>query len=502
MKRRRLAKNTIASVTFQITTIICGFILPQAVLKQYGTEINGLVNSITQFLSAISFLEMGVGAVIQSSLYKPLAEKDKVKIEQIVSSGNRFFRTLAHLLLVYVCVLIAFYPRLANQQFGWSYTAALIAAMSVSSFAQYYFGILDRLLLTADQRGYIQFNAQTISVIFNTIFCVLLIYKDVPIYVVKITTAIIYLLRQLYIHRYVKKHYALNYHATYEKEPIQQKWNGLAQHIAAVILDGTDTIVLTLFSSLTDVSIYSVYNLVVMGVKQLFLSLTNGVQAVLGELWAKKRLNELREMFGWVEWGIHAGTVFVFGCTGTLIVPFVEVYTKGVTDANYNCPLFALLITLANACHCLRLPYNIMILAGGHYKQTQNIYITAAAINIGVSVLAVKQFGLVGVAVGTLVAMLYQTVCMVFYSYKNFIDFRILSFVKQILVDLVIVVVACLISRTNTIECGSYLEWGIMACWKALIWAMVVIVFNEMFYPERMRILVLTVTNILRPSKK
>ena len=41
----------------------------------------------------------------------------------------------------------------------------------------------------------------------------------------------------------------------YEKEPIQQKWNGIAQHVAAVVIGGTDTVVLTLFSTLQNVSI-------------------------------------------------------------------------------------------------------------------------------------------------------------------------------------------------------------------------------------------------------
>ena len=62
-----------------------------------------------------------------------------------------------------------------------------------------------------------------------------------------------------------------------------------------------------------------------------------------------------------------------------------------------------------------------MILAGGHYKQTQNNYIIAALINIVVSVLAVKKWGLVGVAIGTLIAMFYQTIWMAIYDSKNLI---------------------------------------------------------------------------------
>ena len=74
----KLMKNTISSFVFQITTIICGFILPRLILQQYGSEVNGLINSLNQFLGVISFLELGVGAVIQSALYKPLAQNNNI----------------------------------------------------------------------------------------------------------------------------------------------------------------------------------------------------------------------------------------------------------------------------------------------------------------------------------------------------------------------------------------------------------------------------------------
>lgn len=91
MRNKLLAKNTVASLIAQITTLICGFILPRLFLQHFGSEVNGLVNSIVQFLSVISFLELGVGAVVESSLYKPLAEKDNQQISKVMVSANKFF---------------------------------------------------------------------------------------------------------------------------------------------------------------------------------------------------------------------------------------------------------------------------------------------------------------------------------------------------------------------------------------------------------------------------
>lgn len=487
MRGKRLFYNTASSLVLQLTTIICGFILPRLILNAFGSEVNGLVNSITQFLGIIAFLELGVGAVVQSALYKPLAEKNQDDVSKIISSANKFFTRLGQILLVYVIVLIFVYPRLAGQSFDFVYTATLIIAISISSFAQYFFGIVNRLLLTADQRGYIQYNAQTLAVVINTVACFILIHLGYSIQIVKLTTSLIYLLQPFLIYLYVQHNYNINKKIKYTKEPIPQKWNGIAQHVAAVILDQTDTIVLTMFATLSDVSIYSVYFLVVKGVKQLFLSMTNGITSLIGELWARQELEELNKTFSWTEWVIHTGTTFVFGVTAILIVPFVRVYTLGIHDANYIQPLFAALIVAANAGHCLRLPYNIAILAGGHYKQTQNNYIIAATLNVIVSVVTVKKWGLIGVAIGTLVAMGYQTVWMAVYDSKNLIKWPLRNFVKQIFVDGLTVIIGFLATRIIAMSEVTYIEWFFLAVKTAVIWAFIVSMLNIIFYRDKMQ---------------
>ena len=489
MRKLLLMKNTFASLLSQITALVCGFILPRLFLEHYGSSVNGLINSITQFLGVISFLELGVGAVVQSSLYKPLAEQDGNQISRISVSANKFFQKLAKIFLAYVIILCVCYPFLVNCEFSFLYTTTLIIAISISLIAQYYFGIVNSLILNADQKGYIQYNAQTVTILLNTLVCFLLISKGCSVQLVKLSTSCIFLLRPLILHTYVKKNYNIDWHIQYKQEPIKQKWNGVAQHIAAIILDTTDIIVLTIFSSLSNVSIYSVYFLIVKGVKTLFLSITNGIQSMIGELWAKKELDELRKVFAWTEWCIHTGTTFIFSCAAVLIVPFIQVYTAGIHDAEYRQPLFALLLVGANAMHCLRLPYNIMVLAAGHYKQTQQNYIIAAILNIIISVLAVKSWGLIGVAIGTLIAMSYQTVWLSWYDSNHFIHYPMKLVVKQFLVDgvtAVSTITACQFLKINEL---SYSSWVLMAVKATLITGAFVIVINIIFY--RMKIIFL-----------
>lgn len=482
-RKKKLLYNTIVSLAYQLITLVCGFILPRYFLTYYGSAVNGLVSSITQFLGFITLAECGVGAVVQSALYKPLADRDEDKVSRIIRSSERFFRRIAVILCVYTAVLMAVYPIITLDSFDFIYTMGLIFIISISSFAQYFFSMSYRLLLNADQMGFIQLGLQGGTTLLNTVFSVILMRVGVGVHLVKLVTAVIFLIQPVVLNTYVKRHYKLDKKIELEGEPIKQKWNGLAQHIASVVLNNTDSVVLTLFSTLENVSVYAVYHLVVNGVKQILTSLTTGMQAMLGNMYARKETETLNNTFGWLEWLMHFVVIFAFTCTAVLILPFVKVYTADVSDANYIVPAFAFLISAAQASYCLRLPYNMMVLAAGHYKQTQWSAIIEAMINIIVSVVLVKQFGLVGVAVGTLAAMLYRTTYLAWYLSKDILCRKIRFYIKHLVVDAVCVIAAFLLTRNISLAATNYYAWIIMAVKVAVLTMATVLVLNVVFYP-------------------
>ena len=418
-------------------------------------------------MSFISFLELGVGAVVQSALYKPLAEKDTEKISQIITSAGKFFRYIAYILLAYVVVLFVAYPFIVNKDFDWLFSALLIGAMSISFFAQYYFGVVDRLLLTADQKGYIQYIAQIITLVLNTGICVLLILVGASIQIVKLTSSLIFLLRPVFLRIYVNKHYQINRKSKYESEPIKQKWNGIAQHISAVVLNNTDIVVLTLLSSLSNVSVYSVYHLVTFGMKNMLVSVTSGMGALLGDEYARNETDKLNRTFDIFEWIMHFLTILLFTVTAFLIVPFVRVYTRGITDTNYIHPVFSIIMVIAYAVICLQLPYNTMIHHAGHFKQTQLFSILEAVINVVTSVILVYFYGLIGVAIGTLAAVTFRLVYLVIYLTKRILNRSIFYFLKILGIDLVFLAAAIctfvFIPFPFHWESTSYAEWIVLA---------------------------------------
>lgn len=481
MRNKLLKYNTITSIIYQIVVIICGFVLPRAVLSYFGSETNGLVNSITQFLSIVALMDMGVGASIASNLYKPLAERDWDNISNIITAARNFFNKLAIGLIIYVILLCVFYPIASQNSFDIWFVVTLIIIISANSFSQFYIGIVDNILLGADQRAYITYISQAVTHLSNTIICVALMKMGFGIHAVKLTTAILYILRPLIVKIYIKKNYCITKNVYLKHNPLQQKWNAMGQHISECVLDFTDVMILTLFSTLTNVSIYSVYNLVVYNIKQFFLSACNGTLALMGNMWAQNEKDELVHFFYIMEYIVNNAVVYIFGCTYILIVPFIKLYTAGINDANYIQPAFAFFICLAHASHCLRLPYFNLIKAVGHYKQTQTCFYISTIINILLSVLLVKKYGLVGVAIGTLVAMIFQTTWLCWYCYKRILNMQFKNSFKYCFMDLAFVALTEVISLHLDFNCINYWGWIFSAVKAALIMICVLFILNIIF---------------------
>ena len=483
----RLAKNTGSSLLNQVITVICGFILPRFILMYYGSEVNGLISSITQFLGFIALLDLGVGAVVQSAYYKPLYDQDNKTISLIFYASKRFFRIVASILVIYVIALCFIYPGIANSTFDRFYIIALIIIISISSFAQYYFAVPNQLLLNADQRLYVQSNLQILTLVLNTAVSICLILLGCSIHIVKLVSAIVFLIRPVALTLYIKKHYAIKKQYSRQRYKIDQQWNGLSQHAATVVMNNTDVMVLTAFSTLQNVSIYAVYYMVTNGLKMVINAFGNGYTPLLGEIYASGDGERLEGIFFKYEWLIHALSCLIFGVAAVLIIPFVTIYTSGITDANYIQWTFAILLLAGQLIFCLRTPYNSIICAVGHYRQTQLSAIIEMVLNIVISIAFVHQYGLIGVAIGTLVAITFRTIYFVIYINKGIIKLKIKNTIKLLILDVIELLAVFLL---DGVLCkffsfsDTYYMWILHAI-IILILSMIVFTFiNLCFYRE------------------
>ena len=489
MRSKQAVKNIITSLFQQVVTLICGLIVPRAIIGAFGSSVNGLTSSITQFLSYITLLEAGIGPVIKSLLYKPIANKDKSQIEKILKASQRFFRVIAIIFIIYLVILCFVYPMIVSNEFETGYTVSLILIIAISTFAEYFFGMIYRLYLQAEQKTYVTSSIQIITTILNTIVVVVLIALGTNIQIVKLGSAFVFVLRPILQGIYVKKKYNINLKNVTEKYNIKQKWDGLAQHIASVVHNNVDTAIITIFCGTTEVSVYTVYLFVVNGIKNLVQALTGGIDSSFGDMLVRKEYDNLNRSFRTYELFYFTLITIVYIVAMVMIVPFIQVYTRGITDANYIRPLFAILIVLAELVWAIRLPYSSITLAAGHFKETKVGAWVEALTNLILSIILVFKFGIIGVTIGTLVAMTIRTIEFMYHTSKYILKRpKKQNIIRVLILAIQVIIIAPIeINIIQSIEFNSYFIWIIVAGIMCIVNFAIIGIINSIIYRKDLK---------------
>ena len=476
MRSKKALINSISSLLSQLVTIICGFVLPRLILSQFGSSYNGITSSITQFLNCVILLRAGVGGVTRAALYKPLADGDNNQISGIVNATQQFMKKVSAIFSILLLAFAIVYPLMVLDEFDYWFSFSLVIILGISTVAQNYFGITYQMLIQADQRQYIYSILTIATTILNTIVAAILILSGATIHVVKLGSAIVFIINPIILNLYVRKKYNINKNVAVNNTAISQRWDAFAQQVAAFVNNNTDVIVLTMFANIREVSVYTVYYMI-----------------------AKKEEDLLRTNVKLMEFIVFSSAGFVFLCGALLIEPFVMVYTKGIDDISYSRIWFGVLMCLNQYLFCVRLPYQMLVEAAGHFKQTRNGAIVECVLNIVISVILVIKWGLIGVTIGTFCALVYRTTQYAIYSSTHILRRKIWVAGKNVLINIIEAVIVIFIIKCMPVwNVTSYLSWLIYAVVVGMITMFVIGASSFLFYRSEISLLSQKVKNALK----
>ena len=488
-RTQKAALNTATATISEVVMLICGLILPRLILANFGSEYNGITSSAKQFLSAISILNVGVAGATRVALYKTLAANDIEASSAIVKATENYMRKVGLVLAAYIIILSIVYPVCINTGYEFFDVAILIIAAGIGTFGQYFFGTAYTAFLSADQCVYITNVFTIIATILNTVVSVFLIQIGCSIQVVKLGGAFVLFMKPLLQNIYVTRRYKINKKCKPDDNALVMRKDVMAHSIANIVHDNTDMIVLTIFCNVKIVSVYTVYNLVMGALKKTQQVFTTGTEAVFGSMWAKGEADKIRLNLGYYEWFVTFFVSVVFSTTLIMILPFISLYTKGVTDTEYILPSYAIVITLAQAWYCLRSPYLTLVQGAGQYKQTKTGAYFEAGINLTISIVLVQFVGIVGVALGTMAANIFRTI-----QYAIYIDDHIIKrgktvFIKKIIWAMmnVIVIAACMFVILQKHTTKGWIDWILAAILCTLFSILFTFISSFVFYRKDMR---------------
>lgn len=477
-RKTQLISTIVSNLVLQLVTAVCGFILPPLIVKNFGSSVNGMVSSISQFISYLNLVEAGIGGASITALYLPLSESNQDGINGILASTKKFYNRAGKLFLTLILCLAFVYPLFVGTQVSKTSAFFMVIILGLTGTAEFFLIGKYRVLLTADKKVYVISLVQSIAVFGNTIVAVIAIKLGANILVVKFLSALVYLSRYFVLLIYIRKKYVwLNLNVPANVEAVSQSKNVLVHQIAGLIVFNSPIIILTFFCSLVDVSVYSVYAMIFAAVGNFLNAFSNGMQSFFGESLLKESLDKTRKFFNCYRILYLSVECWFYAMTYVLIMPFMSIYTKNLTDANYIQPSLAMLFILVGLLNNLRLPESQLINAAGHFKKTQNRAIIEMIINLVFSIVCTLKFGFIGVLLGAIASGLYRDLDMIVYTSSKILKTNILVSILKIFVVLAIFIGIAWIVSFVTFECNNYFDWIKNAIIYGIFFAIPVLVF-------------------------
>ncbi len=419
---KKIKKNIFFGLFSQLLIFAFGLIVPRLILTSYGSEVNGLLSTVTQIFIYVGLLEAGIGNAAVNALYKPVTENNQYNISDVFSATQKYYRKVTIIYALCVVLVSVIYPLCITTSLSYLEVSLVIGFQGLSGALTFFFVAAYKQVLIADGRNYIISNINLIIYILTSVVKILLMTIGVNVILLQAGYCVVHCIQVIIFIAVMKKKYPwLEKHSKPDMTALSQRKAFLVHEISGAVFSSTDTFVLSTFCGLMVASVYSVYNMVFVALNSLINSVNAGLYYILGQSYARNDGSYEKTHDSYDV--LYMAFVFaLFSVAYVLICPFVKLYTVGVTDIDYIDYLLPLLFVFIQLLSCGRATSARLITISGHAKATQGRSMIEAIINIVVSIVLAKIIGIYGVLIGTIVALLYRSNDIIIYANKRILN--------------------------------------------------------------------------------
>ena len=473
--------NFFTSIFYKMMLIAVGLILPKLFITVYGSEVNGLQNSVRQIFAYIALLEAGIGASTIQSLFRPVASGDSKQINKYISAASSYYNKIGFVYFVALSIVSAVYCFFVTVSTVDKLQVFLFVLISGSLTGINFFYIAKiKLLVSATGDDFIVYLITTVTFTVSSVVKIVMInlgcgivFLEFVYLAINASVTVVYYI----IVRYKYPWLSLKEQPDYSC--VTQSKSVMVHKITSVIFQNTDVILLTFFCNLYIVSIYSMYKMVTNMVNSVVGSFGDSVNFILGQQFNSENDNNHIRYKEYVDvFNVYYSAISfaLFTITYVLIIPFLKLYTSGA-DINYIYEWMPFLYIVIEILIVGREAMVRTINVAGHFKKTQWRAVAEASINVICSILFIIIFkyffgnigGLYGVLLGTIVALLYRTIDINIYANKHILSRSSVKTFKIMMTNVVLFVLVAFGFSFININANNYFELFGYAIWIFIV---------------------------------
>lgn len=426
-------KNSSIGLIGQVISLCLQIVSRKMFIEFIGTELLGVNTTFTSILQTLSLTELGFQRAISYNLYRPLAEKDEERINEIVNVYKLVYRGIGIIFTICSFVVLPVLPwQLSNVEVTRDIYIFFLLQAAASTCT--YFLAYKRTILYADQKEYVY---KTVDTVMNTIFKLAQIFVIVRFqsyYAYIILTIIQAYLGNLIVHRMSRKYYPYLKKSKFSKKCAKEVFAD-AKHIFASRFAGyayaqADNLIVSKMMGVVQVAYLGNYTTITTNLRLLINSVMEPLTPIVGNYLTETKDAQAQEK----KLQISAHIRFIFALV--MVVPalilvddFIRMWIGDdfVMQASTKILLMAdmYLYLIQGAC-------NDYVVGKGLFKPDKYITIIGVVMNLVLSIALVWEWGVTGVLLGTVISQTFNWLGHAWVVYKYSFEANIAQYVKYI----------------------------------------------------------------------
>lgn len=495
--------NAITMITNTALLSILSLISTNLILKNYGSDFNGVVATANQIVNLLLIIEGGFTTAINVALFKPFVDNDQFKINKIMSAAKKTFFKIGFIFLLIGSLIALIYPLFIKSNLTYLTIFLIFLMVIVGTAYNLIFVYKNQIMFQVSQREYIFSFFSIIINVLSSITTIILAYFNVNMLIIRLFVLIYIIVNGIILYFLYKKTFNnINTLEEPDYESIKGTKDIMVQKLTSVVYLSAPLLFISTFISTKLASVYAVYNSIYNIIKSVLFAMIAAPVNGFGQLISKGKTKEVYKKFQLYEFIVMLVTTVLLTSVLTMILPFIKIYTTSITDINYANKTIAILLAGIVLLEVIHIPSGNIINVSGNFKISRKIQTIASIVLILFLLIGGYFFGMYGILIATLLTNLILASMEIYYAHSKIFGENVKDFLAKLLINIFIIIVLFISFNMIPISISNYFEFLIIGVIIFIIICIIVLFINYCLFKNETKETIKIVKRFIERKKK
>ena len=456
--------NALTTIIGSAISSILSIIATQLIIKNYGSDFNGVVATVNQVMNVLLIVEGGFTLAINVALFSYYVNKKQDEINSILAAASKIFTKIAFAFLAIGISVSLIYPVFIKSNLDYMTIVLIFIMIVISTFFTLIFTTKYRIMFQTAQKEYVVSLIGMITTNLANLVTIILVSLKANMLIVRFSVMSFVIINGVIIFLQFKKDFSNCLFK--DKNPNYKAIKGtkdvMAQKITGAIYGSAPILFISSFVGTAFSSVYTVYNSIYQVARIVINAVISAPVNGFGQLICEKDKKYVYNKFTNYQFIVIFITFSLVTCLLIIIMPFISIYTKDIKDINYMNYIVAYLMGVILILESIHIPSGNIINVSGNFKISKQIqYITVCILGILLLIAGIfggAKYGLYGILIGTTITNALLAYMEIRFIHKKYFEVSMREFYKYFFVNLITGLVLVVGSSFINLEVDSYLK--------------------------------------------